>query len=173
MMHELKTIPPYFADVTKGKKTFEVRVNDRDFQEGDYLTLREFIPTTQNYSGRRCVVRVTYILRNYLPDTDIVVMGIEGVSDHDDRPPRTLAVKDPNYVVGGNCVVLGGQTDLKIGDFIYIGDNRRLTTVAGLLIAPFAAIPSYVLETNCDRAELPFASNTVVSVIMFHLPERL
>lgn len=42
--HELKTLPVYFDAVARGDKTFEVRKNDRDFQTGDTLVLREFDP---------------------------------------------------------------------------------------------------------------------------------
>ena len=32
--HLLKTINPYFQDVWDNKKTFEIRLNDRDFKVG-------------------------------------------------------------------------------------------------------------------------------------------
>ena len=65
--HELKTVPTAFQAVWDGIKTFEFRKNDRDFQVGDTLDLREFNPTTNRgeesgYTGRRVRVRVTYIL---------------------------------------------------------------------------------------------------------------
>lgn len=43
--HDLKTWPPYFQQILDGDKTFDLRINDRDFQPGDYLIFREFIPT--------------------------------------------------------------------------------------------------------------------------------
>ena len=46
MEHELKIPPRYFAEVVSGVKTFEVRDNDRDFQQGDTVMLREFDPTS-------------------------------------------------------------------------------------------------------------------------------
>lgn len=39
-MHVLKTVDQYWDDVKSGKKTFEVRLNDRAFQAGDVLVLR-------------------------------------------------------------------------------------------------------------------------------------
>ena len=39
MMHELKTLAPYWDAVERGDKTFEVRKNDRGFQRGDVLVL--------------------------------------------------------------------------------------------------------------------------------------
>lgn len=64
--HELKTIPPFFADIEKGLKTFEIRKNDRDFRVGDRLLLREFRwddgLRKSDYTGREVWVRVTYLL---------------------------------------------------------------------------------------------------------------
>ncbi|MCV6612877.1 MAG: DUF3850 domain-containing protein [Amphritea sp.] len=39
--HELKTDPAVFDAVMNGTKTFEIRKNDRDFQVGDELVLRQ------------------------------------------------------------------------------------------------------------------------------------
>ena len=66
--HELKTWPEYFYDVEKGVKPFEVRVNDRNFQMGDTLILKEFDPEREKrngngYTGRELTRIVTYILQ--------------------------------------------------------------------------------------------------------------
>lgn len=80
MIHELKTEQNYFESVTRGYKTFEARVDDRDFQVGDFLALNE-IDKKENYTGRCCLVAVTYILRDYdLVMRDCVVMGIRPCS---------------------------------------------------------------------------------------------
>lgn len=44
--HELKTWPKPFASILSGFKKHEIRVNDRDFREGDELCLREWNPVT-------------------------------------------------------------------------------------------------------------------------------
>lgn len=51
-VHELKTWPFFFEEIIKGTKTFEVRNDDRGFQVGDVLLLREFDNGTKKYSGR-------------------------------------------------------------------------------------------------------------------------
>jgi hypothetical protein len=59
--HELKTWPGFFAGLTDGTKTAEVRRNDRSYQVGDVLVLREFNAETDEYTGRfevRTVSRV-------------------------------------------------------------------------------------------------------------------
>lgn len=40
-IHKLKTLQPYYNEVLKGNKTFELRKDDRDFQVGDRLDLFE------------------------------------------------------------------------------------------------------------------------------------
>lgn len=62
MQHELKTWPEYFQDITQGAKTFEVRKNDRKYEVGDTLLLREYDPEAKEYTGYEMVVRVIYIL---------------------------------------------------------------------------------------------------------------
>ncbi len=41
--HYLKTVQPYYNAVVRGEKPFEIRKNDRKFQLGDYVCLREAI----------------------------------------------------------------------------------------------------------------------------------
>jgi hypothetical protein len=79
MQHELKTWPEYFWAVVKREKTFEIRVNDRDYQTGDTLILREYDPIMQSYTGNGAIADVTYILDEtdrFIPD-GIVVMSIK------------------------------------------------------------------------------------------------
>lgn len=60
--HELKTWPSYFELLASGAKTFEFRNNDRDFSVGDLLKLREYDPTTGEYSGRMLSKLVTHVM---------------------------------------------------------------------------------------------------------------
>lgn len=60
MEHELKIYPKYFKDVISGQKTFEVRKNDRKFNVGDILVLKEW--DNIRYSGRVCNVIITYMI---------------------------------------------------------------------------------------------------------------
>lgn len=78
--HELKTWPPFFDAVVEGKKTFEIRKNDRNFRVGDVLVLQEYDKITESYTGRSTPKIVTYIARDLkqfgLPE-DTVVMGFK------------------------------------------------------------------------------------------------
>jgi hypothetical protein len=42
--HELKCHPKNFLRLCNGSKTFEIRKNDRNFQTGDRLIIREYDP---------------------------------------------------------------------------------------------------------------------------------
>lgn len=60
MTHELKTYPKYFEETRKGNKLFECRVNDRNFQVGDFVLLKEW--DNIKYSGREIKGQIKYIL---------------------------------------------------------------------------------------------------------------
>lgn len=45
--HKLKTWPTYFQAVRSGKKTFEIRKNDRNYQVNDVLVLEEWKPVQE------------------------------------------------------------------------------------------------------------------------------
>jgi hypothetical protein len=84
-IHELKTWSEYYNAINhpsiKYRKTFEVRKNDRDFQVGDYLSLLEYDPNIEEYTGRRCFRLITYILdkQPYVPEGYVVMGLIEDV----------------------------------------------------------------------------------------------
>lgn len=59
MIHELKILPEYFDAVNCGKKNFEIRLNDRNYQKDDELILREW--NGEGYTGRECRRWVGYI----------------------------------------------------------------------------------------------------------------
>ncbi len=61
MIHELKTLPKYFNAVFDKSKPFEVRKDDRNFQIGDTLYLKEW-SLEQGYSGNASIRIITYIL---------------------------------------------------------------------------------------------------------------
>lgn len=74
--HELKILPQYFEKVLDGSKTFEIRKDDRGFEVGDILVLKEFqqgcIDCTQGepietekrgYTGRVIKKEISYILK--------------------------------------------------------------------------------------------------------------
>lgn len=69
--HELKTDPEVFQALSIGAKTFEIRKDDRGFEVGDTLTLRETVSpgclmahgARLEYTGRQEQRKVTHVLR--------------------------------------------------------------------------------------------------------------
>lgn len=62
MIHDLKCWEEFYELIESGAKTFEIRDNDRNFQVGDVLHLREYLKWDMAYTGRSLDVEVTYIL---------------------------------------------------------------------------------------------------------------
>ncbi len=56
-----KVWPVYFEGLLSGKKTFELRLNDFEIEEGDTLVLEEWDPQTKTYTGRTLEKSVTYV----------------------------------------------------------------------------------------------------------------
>jgi len=61
-VHDLKCWPPYYEDVSDGRKSFEARFDDRGYRVGDMLRLREWLPSQARYTGRECLRVVVYRL---------------------------------------------------------------------------------------------------------------
>lgn len=76
MNHELKTWPIFWPALNSGRKNFEIRKNDRNFQAGDALCLREFDPKLKIYTGHRLFFEVTYVT-NFNQRKGWVVMGLQ------------------------------------------------------------------------------------------------
>lgn len=91
--HVLKCWPDSFNAILGGEKTYEVRVNDRDYQLGDVLVLREYMPewsaryafknvasTPSGYTWREMVVDVVHIV--YTDDKRFPATAIECPASH-------------------------------------------------------------------------------------------
>lgn len=59
-VHELKTYPHYFQETMEGRKPFEIRLNDRHFQVGDIVILKEW--DNIRHTGRELRGTIQYIL---------------------------------------------------------------------------------------------------------------
>lgn len=84
--HELKVWPAYFQPISNGEKSFEVRRDDRGFQKGDVLWLREFNPDAfprGEYTRNAATARIDWILTGgqFGIEAGYVVMAISLVED--------------------------------------------------------------------------------------------
>lgn len=91
--HELKTWPEYFRALADGSKTFEIRKDDRGFDVGHRLRLREWSPHSGGrYTGREEHRTITYVLRGFgAVEAGYVVLGLAAI----DAAPPSL----PNVTV--------------------------------------------------------------------------
>ena len=61
--HLLKIQSKYFSEVLQGKKNFELRKDDRDYEVGDLITLQEY--DNGKYTGKEIKnIPIEYILRD-------------------------------------------------------------------------------------------------------------
>ena len=70
MTHYIKILPEYFNAVATGRKSFEVRCNDRKYTVGDRLIMQE-VDEHGRLSGQSIVCKITYIFS----DTEYVKEG--------------------------------------------------------------------------------------------------
>lgn len=103
-VHNLKTWPEPFQAIWDGVKPFELRLNDRNYQVGDRLNLREFIPEPPEkfitssphgeyhagYTGRRIEAMVTFVLEGHIAEKfglkpGYCILGIRRLWYYDDK----------------------------------------------------------------------------------------
>jgi len=96
-VHELKCWPEHLERVINKIKPFEIRKNDRDFQDGDYLLLREFFPELEGrYGSKMALVKVLWVFDDPRFCKDgFVTMGIEllDTAKYTPAPPQKQEVE--------------------------------------------------------------------------------
>lgn len=66
--HKVKSWTHLFEAAAEGRKTHDLRyVNERDYRIGDFLLLQEFDHVAQRYTGRECLVEITYVTSDQMP----------------------------------------------------------------------------------------------------------
>ena len=91
-LHELKIQHKYLIDVTIGKKTFELRKNDRDYQVGDLIRFIDILEDNEAtktaikeariepYIDHDTLYKITYVLKDvekYGLDKDYCILAIK------------------------------------------------------------------------------------------------
>lgn len=96
--HELKVWPEFFGALERGEKLFELRKDDRDFEVGDWLKLREWKPADianaqpAGYTGARVLRQIAYVLESE---------GTERLREHFEGHPQPGPVLRAGYVILG------------------------------------------------------------------------
>lgn len=63
VVHEIKLASLFYDDVASGRKTFELRKNDRGYKVGHWLSMNEY--TGGEYTGRTIEAEIVYMLEDY------------------------------------------------------------------------------------------------------------
>lgn len=61
MIHRLKTWSDSFRATLEGRKSHEVRLNNRDFAVDDTIVLCEWLPAEEQYTGREIEAKILFI----------------------------------------------------------------------------------------------------------------
>lgn len=84
---EKKTWPELFEKVLIGEKTFDLRINDFEIENGDVLILREWDPKTKKYTGREIEKKAGFVgkwkideLTKFWSREDIEEKGLQVIS---------------------------------------------------------------------------------------------
>jgi hypothetical protein len=62
-VHELKIYTEYFVLIHSGLKPWEIRKDDRDFEKGDELVLKEYDKSELQFTGRFLHRKIDYVLK--------------------------------------------------------------------------------------------------------------
>lgn len=98
--HQLKCSTTFFPAIWDRSKPFEVRKNDRDYEEGDVLLLDEYDPV-HGHTRRVALRKVTYLLTHEMFPGGVppgyVVMGLAYIANMTDKdvPPMVNPVANP------------------------------------------------------------------------------
>lgn len=77
-VHELKITSEFFEAVKDGRKKFEIRKNDRNYNVGDILVLLEYDKYYEAFTGEKITVEISY-MTDYAQQDGYVVLGIEEI----------------------------------------------------------------------------------------------
>lgn len=61
--HAVKCWVEFFEPISDGRKTFDIRRDDRDYQVGDQIVLLEYKHGIGTYTGREVACDITYVAR--------------------------------------------------------------------------------------------------------------
>lgn len=112
--HDLKVWPVFFEAICRGEKNFEARKDDRDFQIGDTLLLKEWEPVNGDYTGRTTRRTISFILPGgkFGVEQGYCIIGLREM-DIAPATPRAVTLMQPwaSLVVCGLKTFITRATD--------------------------------------------------------------
>jgi hypothetical protein len=63
-VHYLKSVDPWYEPIEEGNKRHDIRVNDRDYKEGDTVVLLHYYAEVDAYTGKYEMFKIGYISKN-------------------------------------------------------------------------------------------------------------
>lgn len=106
-IHDLKIKYEYFIDILSGRKTFELRKNDRTYKVGDFISFK-IVDNPENCSDLKYVNRfykIIYILKDvpeYGLDKDYCILGIQ--KSYSSKRPKKQYCRYCAYCTYGDAV---------------------------------------------------------------------
>ncbi len=80
--HEVKILTQFYNRVFTEQKTFEIRKNDRDYQVGDILLMREFDPEKREYINHSQPISARIVYMSAFEQKEgFVVLGIKYIPE--------------------------------------------------------------------------------------------
>lgn len=110
MVHELKIKECYWKDVWNGRKTFEIRKNDRGYKIGDVIHFHPIddngneISIEKEFNDKYNNYLITYVFEGgeYGLDKDFCVFGIRQWIQFEDKDEELIRVRDLVSLLQGN-----------------------------------------------------------------------
>lgn len=132
-VHNLKIAPIYFRDVVSGKKKFEVRENDRGYNIGDYLCLREYDTKYHLYTGKELVVKIIYILDDFVGlKENYVVLGLSSpICTSMDAESKILFLDDSWMYIKKQTSLFGITSTTWNSDLIIVFTHYKVNHIEG------------------------------------------
>ena len=112
-VHQIRLGATFFDDVCSGKKSFELRKNDRGYKQGDILEMLEFADGKN--TGRMVRVLVTYLLEDYTGLEDgYCIMATTLLNESGEPLDRAdlkqicanIEANDDGYIEGGDEYIM-------------------------------------------------------------------
>ena len=184
--HDLKTWPTYFSPVWEGYKLFEVRLDDRGYQAGDFLALSEWDPhascdcrehgkdhprtSCTRYTGRVITTEIGYVMsttprlggRPGFVGNGWVVLSLVDIAKHDVPAPAPRGWQVVVDSKGTHPVEVGRQLSSAIADYER-AVGRRARFSENLKASARPLLDHNTAAANCRYSEGECATNITCS----------